>query len=132
MAHDITSLRMAADVAEEEAFRARGTANEAALVAKYHKARNAYRIEQVAREFATILRGWATDEQWQTMRIANSRYAAAGDHGICASHDFCDANEAMAQAFITVIGRDADIMSDADNDIWDAAWDSAKVQFLGG
>jgi hypothetical protein len=131
MAHDIHALRLAADVAEEEAYRARGTAHEAAMQTKHQEARNALNIERVAREFATILREWATNDEWQTMRIDNSRRKGTPLENACASHDYYDANEAMAQAFITVIGRDADIMSDADNDIWNAAWRSAKVQFLG-
>ena len=131
MAHDIYALRLAADAAEQEAYLARGTAKELAMQTKHHEARNALTIERVAREFATILREWATDEQWQTMRIDNSRRKGTPLDNTCASHDYCDANEAMMMAFERVTGREPSLQSDDDTRLWNAAWRSAKVQFLG-
>ena len=52
----------------------------------------------LARHFIETLRSWLTAEQLATVvtRNATSEYARA-----CASHDFCDANEAMAEAYQT-------------------------------
>ena len=44
----------------------------------------------------------------------------------CASHDFCDANEVMAKAFKTVMGREINLQSDYDKWIWGMAWTLAK------
>lgn len=50
---------------------------------------------------------------------------------ICASHDFCDANETMAAAFLQVMGRDSlpddgEGMTQEDCDLWNQAWQIAR------
>lgn len=45
----------------------------------------------------------------------------------CHSHDFLDANEVMAKAFKSVMGREIDLQSDFDKWIWGLAWGHAKV-----
>ncbi len=87
-------------------------------------------IDAIACEFAITLKSWATPDEWQTMRETNARNARDGITGICASHDFCDANEAMAQAFATIVGREAKVLDDGDNALWSVAWDCAQLQFL--
>jgi hypothetical protein len=88
--------------------------------------------------FALILREWASDEEWQTMREDNRHIAP----GCCASHDFCDANVAMDSAFTHVMGRDLtcddDVqnvpemaqLQEADHALWGAAWDYARERYL--
>lgn len=49
----------------------------------------------------------------------------------CHSHDFCDANETMAEAFKEVLGRDIDLQSDIDTALWNGAWNYAAVKHLG-
>ena len=62
---------------------------------------------------------------------------------VCASHDFIDANEVMAEAFEKVVGHFPLMPSDFDDDdaegqskveeqaaLWSAAWDHAKATFL--
>lgn len=54
---------------------------------------------------------------------------------VCASHDFCDANESMASAFSEIMGRpilpdDSEGMTDADCDLWNQAWTIARAQYL--
>ena len=56
-------------------------------------------------------------------RNATPEYA-----GACASHDFCDANMPMAAAFEAVTGREPDVASQADADLWNAAWNIAKAR----
>ena len=48
-------------------------------------------------------------------------------HPVCHSHDFLDANETMSAAFEYAVGRKADVSSDADCALWNAAWDLAKA-----
>jgi hypothetical protein len=52
---------------------------------------------------------------------------AEKDPRICHSHDFCDANEAMIAAFRAVVGHEPDCGNDADNALFDAAWERAKA-----
>lgn len=44
----------------------------------------------------------------------------------CATHDFCDANELMAEAFKTVVGTEIDLQNDVHLDLWNNAWNIAK------
>lgn len=57
---------------------------------------------------------------------AASRNREETDRNVCHSHDFCDANEDMADAFDLVVGRAASLSSDADLCLWNAAWDYAR------
>lgn len=51
----------------------------------------------------------------------------------CASHDFCDANEIMDAAFVSVTGRstipdDEDaFISEENTDLWNRAWDAWRA-----
>ena len=100
--------------------------------------------ETIATAFAATLREWLSADQWAEMQARNVNHA---DDGICASHDYCDANMAMEAAFISVTGREpacgyetladgspvnpADaIQADADCDLWSAAWAIAKPRYL--
>lgn len=44
----------------------------------------------------------------------------------CASHDQCDANMYMAPAFEFVMGREINLQSDDDTELWGKAWDFVK------
>ncbi len=46
---------------------------------------------------------------------------------VCHSHDYCDANEYMAEAFRGVVGREIDLQSDEDSGLWAAAWARFKA-----
>jgi len=104
--------------------------------------------ERIADAFAAVLRDWLTADQWAEMQARNVDYS----DGVCASHDFCDANMAMAEAFETVTGREPSMsfethydatvgahvadnpaeeaQADADCALWSAAWDVAKARHL--
>ncbi len=99
--------------------------------------------ERIAGAFAAVLRDWLSADQWAEMQARNVDYS----DGVCASHDFCDANVAMAEAFETVTGREpsvgydtladgspvdpaAAIQADADCALWSAAWAIAKPRHL--
>jgi hypothetical protein len=45
---------------------------------------------------------------------------------VCASHNFCDSNMAMAEAFKNVFKQEHNIHSDEENKLWCNAWDEAK------
>ncbi|MFN3261258.1 MAG: hypothetical protein ACE37J_11940 [Pikeienuella sp.] len=78
----------------------------------------------LALAFAAELRKEITDESVAEVVRRNTlpTYAAA-----CASHDFCDANMVMASAFERVMERPFDFGSETDMDIWNRAWDAARL-----
>lgn len=81
----------------------------------------------LADRFAQVLRRWLTDEQWATMRRRNATIG----NGLCASHDFCDANMAMDEAFTVIMGREINLEDEhGDNALWNSAWDIAHKRYL--
>ena len=86
---------------------------------------------ELARSFADILGEWLTPEQFAEMRLRNVQYV---NDNICASHDYCDANMAMIEAFNRVLGREPASWfandSDADMRLMDEAWNIAKREYL--
>lgn len=53
--------------------------------------------------------------------------ATESNPAICHSHDFCDANEVMAAAWLAVVGRPIDLQSDSDSADWAHAWQYFKA-----
>lgn len=53
------------------------------------------------------------------------RNEAEPDKGVCHSHDFCDANVVMAQAFAQFGCAEPDVGDDAVVAVWNAAWEIA-------
>ncbi|ABM97114.1 hypothetical protein [Methylibium petroleiphilum] len=90
----------------------------------------------LAMAFAAKLHEWLSPEE---MAEVVARNAASTDPLVCASHDFCDANMAMAEAFEATQGREilfpSDVesgactqeQSDADLALFNSAWDLAKA-----
>lgn len=87
--------------------------------------------------FADVVWEWTTPDQWAEM-LRRNRTAPAG---VCASHDFMDANMAMEAAFKRAFGREPvtnfeteeDAKADKplpDLDLWNKAWDHAKAGWL--
>lgn len=80
---------------------------------------------RIAQDFAARLRAELTAEE---MAEVNRRNATAEyQNGACATHDFCDANMPMAEAFAAATGREIDLSSDDDARLWSAAWDAARA-----
>lgn len=83
----------------------------------------------LARAFAAVLKEWLTDDQMATVNHRNNSGCYSED--ICASHDFCDANMAMCEAFEQVFLRSLEVNSDQDLHLWTLAWNLAKkAQFF--
>lgn len=95
-------------------------------------------IAFLAGQFADIVYEWTTAEEFEEIKKRNQ----TNDPGVCASHDFMDANMAMAGAFQRSFGRapwttydledgrctEADM--EADVALWNAAWAQAKEGWL--
>lgn len=85
-------------------------------------------VDHLAGAFVGLLSASLTPRQLFQVQITN---ATAGE-GVCASHDVCDANVYMAEAFELIARRplpDFD-HSDADVAAWNAAWDIARTRYL--
>ncbi len=73
-------------------------------------------------EFSKILREWLGAEVIQQINKLNE---TEDNLSICHSHDFCDANLAMAEAFEKVHGEKPEINSDKSIEKWNSAWKEA-------
>jgi hypothetical protein len=99
----------------------------------------------LASAFATRLRNVISPADWKEMQRLNATPEYGG--GVCASHDFCDANDVMAAAFESIFGREPggswDVNPDgsavdpekerqalADSALWNAAWAIAAERHL--
>jgi len=90
--------------------------------------------------FAELMAEDISPTALHTIRLRNASPEYAGD--ICATHDFCDANMVMLEAFEQVIGREPAFLEgtdeagnhspegDADMRLWGAAWNHAKAAHL--
>ena len=80
--------------------------------------------------FVAVLNEWLTSNE---MTLVRERNALEPIPGICHSHDFCDANEAMLQAFYKTVGSpfdDGGHVTEEAITLWNAAWDYAMRQHL--
>jgi hypothetical protein len=82
----------------------------------------------LARAFANALADELEPADWDAMLAKNATPAYAGS--VCASHEYCDANEPMSRAFFLIFGREADPSRETDSAAWNAAWALAKTDYL--
>ena len=80
--------------------------------------------QRIARSFSRRLLAYLGPSRMGKVRARNRRET---DTQCCQSHDFCDANVFMDEAFRSVTGRAMKIQSDRDGAIWSAAWHCAKL-----
>lgn len=76
----------------------------------------------LARRFSILIRAYLTAEQLAEVVRRNG----TAHESVCHSHDFCDANEVMAEAFAGLTGRSVDGGDDEDTELWGMAWALAK------
>lgn len=86
--------------------------------------------ERIAAAFALGLFGELGASAMAAIRADNVRISPCA----CASHDHCDANVIMGDAFAAIMGRDFlpddGAPSDADCSLWNQAWNAAKRDYL--
>jgi hypothetical protein len=91
----------------------------------YAARERANRVRMLARRFTHELRQTLTAEQ---MAAVLKRNADPAQHpGVCATHDFCDANVCMGDAFELTEGREPDASSEDDTSLMNAAWNAARA-----
>lgn len=81
-------------------------------------------VTRLAGEFSRRLLITMRETNLGLVRLRNSRQK---NPSICHTHDFCDANVVMAEAFQAVTGREFDIENHEDSALWHEAWDEAKA-----
>lgn len=82
-------------------------------------------MNAIAREFSKLLRAALTETEMKKV-VARNRSKGYIDENLCASHDFCDANMVMDEAFQKVMERPTRPTAKADADLWNGAWTLAK------
>lgn len=92
-------------------------------------------IEKLAKAFADQLLADIGPDNFAAVRAAN----VTAEAGVCASHDYCDANMTMLEAFTATFGRQPAMLEntgeddphiDIDVGLWNGAWDHAKAVYL--
>lgn len=74
--------------------------------------------------FVRILNEWLTPEQ---IAEVNKFNAVPENSRFCGTHNFCDPNQAMIDAFTEIYKRECEALNDADNELINAAWDLSKM-----
>lgn len=89
---------------------------------------------RISKAFVEVVREWTTRSEWDQIRQRN---AEEGDPNVCHTHDFFDANMAMQEAFIRVLGREPftpcdvedgicpESIVESDGAMWNEAWHQA-------
>ena len=93
---------------------------------------NTNQVQQIANEFTRILKNWLTPQEWAQL-VAQDKVSEYSN-----ANEYCDANQAMIDAFALVLGREMRFASDvedgvatfaevdADHDLIEAVWVVAK------
>jgi len=80
---------------------------------------------QLANAFSKVLNEWLSTEDISEINRRNStpEYYV---FELCATHDFCDPNQAMIDAYKSIFGREPSVQNKKDNELINKAWDLAK------
>lgn len=78
--------------------------------------------EAIAKAFSAVLNRWLSADEWT--QLIDRNMSEAKQAGECYSHDYCDANMAMDEAFRVVLGRAPQVGTGEQNDfeLWGKAW----------
>lgn len=87
-------------------------------------------ITKIAEAFAEVMKQWLSPAEFAEMKRANETDETYSG-GVCASHNFCDANMAMMVAFKDVVGRDPEVENEDDCELWNETWGLARKLYLG-
>lgn len=84
-------------------------------------------VGQIADGFRSVLRSWLSESD---LLEVDRRNKAEKSDSVCHTHDFCDSNMAMLEAFEKVTGRPLfvdGVIPDENSDLFNDAWEVAKV-----
>lgn len=80
--------------------------------------------QQLANAFSKNLQDCLSTDELNDIRAKNETPEYSG--GVCATHDYLDANELMSEAFTGITGRQMDPLNAVDVELWSKAWQAAK------
>lgn len=90
-------------------------------------AASAEAVAVLAKEFSGLVRRDLADELPAIVK-RNERYDRTySENPPCATHDFCDANMVMLEAWTTVTGLERPPESEDEMATWSAAWEAARA-----
>ena len=90
-------------------------------------------VLKLARAFGQEVQEAFSAREFREICDRNKSGAPYDDDMCCATHEFCDANMLMHAAFVKTFDRDpldgpdSSGMTQADTDLWNAAWAVAKA-----
>ena len=86
-------------------------------------------VRELCLAFIKRVRDHFTVSQLDQINAGNKRYIEEGHSpdSVCATHEFCDSNELMHEAFKDACGREHIVSSKDDAALWNNAWFMAKV-----
>lgn len=87
-------------------------------------------VKKISESFYASLKADFTDEEWAEMREQNREYKETNQEGICASHNFCDANVNMFAAASAHVEGEFDYMDPHGQTIWNSAWARTQTKYL--
>ena len=79
--------------------------------------------KMISDQFINIITNWLSTDELIELRIKNKELI---NSRICATHDYCDANMAMFEAF-SKCNIEFDPQNNAHIDQWNEAWNLAKL-----
>lgn len=78
----------------------------------------------LAKEFSKILNSWIPDKLFEVnLRNKEAYYI---EHNLCATHDFCDSNQAIINAYKNLYGSDPSLRNKKQTALINKAWNIAK------
>jgi hypothetical protein len=122
---DIHALRDAIGMEEKDQEKAAKLIRSdlVALIDLMRPRRSPVTVEELAREFSSVLKKWLTKKEFREVIRRND---AESNPSICHSHDFCDANMAMVAAFENLnLETPDDEQGEASFRLWNEAWNMA-------
>ena len=81
-------------------------------------------IQDLSFAFSTIIHSWLTVDEINKVVILND---TPDYKGCCATHNFCDANMAMVEAFDIVFNRELSTNKLGDMLFFNKAWNLSKI-----
>ncbi len=84
------------------------------------------KAELISKAFSRLVRKELRADLKEIRRLNKEEY----EEGVCATHDFCDANELMHDAFVSVMGEfhwEPEAALQADSQLWSEAWNLSKA-----
>jgi hypothetical protein len=82
------------------------------------------KVIALSNAFSAIIREWVPDKVFEINQRNKEPYYI--DNGLCATHDFCDPNQAIINAFKQVYDKEPSVQNEQHNLLIIRAWNLSK------